>query len=104
MDVDLAARVFAAARTAGLLDDDAPSLTTGEGELVPDTLVAILTVRYGDAVRRVVVPAAEPTAGGDVLGAEAADVPLSTPMQLRSSSVDVLQPVLDALRAVEAAL
>jgi hypothetical protein len=51
-----------------------------------------------------VVPAAEPTAGADVLGAEAADVPLDTPMQLRSSSVDALQPVLAALQAVEAAL
>ena len=42
-------------------------------------------------------------AGGDVR-AEAADVPLDTPMQLRSSSVDALQPVLAALQAVEAAL
>ena len=93
-----------AAHVRGLLDDDAPSLPEQGGDLVPDSLVAILTVRDGDAIRRVVVPAGEPSGGSDLLGDEAADVPLSTPMQLRSSSVDALQPVLEALRAVEAAL
>ena len=104
VDTGLAARVFAAARDAGLLDDEAPALPAQSTELVPDSLIAIITVRDGDAVRRVVVPAAEPVAGSDSLGAEAADVPLSTPMRLQASSVDALQPVLLALQAVEAAL
>ena len=103
VDTALAGRVFAAAREAGLLDDEAP-VPPERAELVPDSLVAIITVRDGDAVRRVVVPATEPTGGTDLSGAAAADIPVSTPMRLPASSAEAWQPILAALRAVEAAL
>ncbi len=100
---EVAGRVFAAAREAGLLDDEAP-VQAERAELVPDSLIAIITVRDGDTVRRVVVPATEPAGGAELSGAAAADVPLSTPMRLAVSSVEAWQPVLAALQAVEAAL
>ncbi len=99
VDPETAARVFAAAEDAGLLADAPPEPAGG---LVPDTLIATVTVRYGDAVRRISVPAAEPGRGG--LPGEPEDVPVATHVQLASESVSALRPVLDALRAVEAAL
>jgi hypothetical protein len=99
----LAGRVFAAAREVGLLDDEAP-VPSERAVLVPDSLVAIITVRDGDAVRRVVVPAAEPTGDANLSGAAAGDVPVRTPMRLPASSVEAWQPVLSALQAVEAAI
>jgi hypothetical protein len=106
VDRELTTRVFAAARDAGLLSDAPPQLP-GEptAQLVPDSMVAIITVRDGDAVRRIAVPAAEPgDAANEMPGGAAADVPLETDMQLPAESVAALQPLLDALRGVEAAL
>ena len=105
VDQELATRVFAAARDAGLFSDDVPQVP-GEpvGQIVPDSMVAIITVRDGDAVRRIVVPAAEPSDAELDIPGEAADVPLSTEVQLPAVSVVALQPLLDALRGVESAL
>jgi hypothetical protein len=100
VDASLATGVFAAAERAGLLADQPLALPVGD--LPPDSLVATLTVRDGDTVRRISVPAAEPEADG--LPSEAADVPVETHVRLESATVDALRPVLDALRAVEAAL
>jgi hypothetical protein len=105
MDRELASRVFQAAADSGLLDDAAPDVPLEHGgNLLPDSMIAIITVRDGDSVRRVVVPAGEPSAGETGLPGEGADVPLETPVQLPAGSVAALLPVLDALRAVEAAL
>lgn len=102
VDQRTAANVFAAAERAGLLSD-AP-LELPVGDLPPDTMIATLTVRDGDAVRRVSVPAAEPQQAVGALPGEPADVPMETHVQLESRSVDALRPVLEALREVEAAL
>jgi hypothetical protein len=104
-DRELASRVFQAAADSGLLDDAAPDVPREHaGDLLPDSMIAIITVRDGNSVRRVVVPAGEPSAGAAGLPGESADVPLETPMQLPAGSVAALLPVLDARRAVEAAL
>ncbi|MCS7475921.1 hypothetical protein, partial [Umezawaea endophytica] len=101
VDTLLATGVFAAAERAGLLSDEPP--VPPVGDLPPDSLIAVLTVRDGDAVRRVSVPAAEPLAGSGQ-PEEAVDVPLETHVRLARTGVDALRPVLEALRAVEAAL
>ena len=68
--------MFAAARDAGLFGDSSPQLP-GEptAEIMPDSMIAIITVRDGDAVRRIVVPAAEPGDPANAMRGEAADVP-----------------------------
>ncbi|MBK8459025.1 MAG: hypothetical protein IPL43_01405 [Micropruina sp.] len=71
---------------------------------MPDSMIAIITVRDGDSVRRITVPAAEPGTDEANLPGDRADVPMDTPMQLPLESVSALRPVFDALRAVEAAL
>ncbi|MDN3497013.1 hypothetical protein QL996_13810 [Planococcus sp. APC 4015] len=100
----LAADVFAAAREIGLFDDEAPALPGEQIEILPDSLVAILTVRDGDAVRRVVVPVMESDAAADGTTPGATEVPLDTPVLLPTESVDRLAPVLAALGKVESAL
>jgi hypothetical protein len=101
---ELATRVFAAARDAGLLDDSSPGVPgEPEGQIVPDSLVAIITVRDGDSLRRVVLPAADPAIAAEP-STESADVPLDTDVRLPSESTTAMQPLLEALRAVEAAL
>lgn len=57
VDRNLAGKVFAAAAESGLLDDSAPTPHERGGELLPDSMVAILTVREGNTVRRIAVPA-----------------------------------------------
>jgi hypothetical protein len=71
---------------------------------MPDSMIAIITVRDGESVRRIVVPADEPATAAATLAGEPADVPMETPVQLPAESVAALRPVLDALRAVEAAM
>ena len=106
VDRQLAGRVFQAAADAGLLNDGAPSVPQQqrEGEVLPDSMVAILTVRDGDAIRRIAFPADEPANAAASLPGEPADIPLRTQVQLPAESVTALRPVLDALGAVEAAL
>ncbi|MDO3640094.1 hypothetical protein, partial [Mycolicibacterium arseniciresistens] len=101
---DLATRVFAAARDTGLLDDEAPSVLPQGSKLVPDSMIAVITVRDGDAIRRIWLPAGGQADASIVFDEEAADVPFNTPMQLPARSVQALQPLLDALSAVEEAL
>jgi hypothetical protein len=101
VDVALVQRVFRAADDAGLLSDAPPQMTENGAGLVPDSMVALLTVREGQAVRRVVMPAGAPTGGEVGLPGEASDVPLETPMQLPSAAASRLAPVLDALHRVE---
>lgn len=101
---DLAAQVFAAAAQVGLLGDDAPEVPMQhEGGILPDTLVATITVRQGDSVRRVTVPVEEPSTADGQPG-EASDVPMETHMQMAAVSVDALRPLLDALAAIESTL
>ena len=106
VDRELAGRVFQAAADAGLLNDSAPSVPQQqvEGEVLPDSMVAIITVRDGDAVRRIAVPADEPANAQASLPGEPADIPLRTQIQLPADSVTALRPVLEALGAVEEAL
>jgi hypothetical protein len=106
VDRQLAGRVFQAAADAGLLNDGAPSMPRQqlEGEVLPDSMVAVLTVRDGDAIRRIAFPADEPANAAASLPGEPADIPLRTQVQLPAESVTALRPVLDALGAVEAAL
>ncbi|MEW1982939.1 hypothetical protein [Pseudarthrobacter oxydans] len=106
VDRQLAGRVFQAAADAGLLNDSAPAVPQQQvdGEVLPDSMVAVITVRDGDAVRRVAVPADEPAFAGASLPGEPADIPLRTQVQLPADSVTALRPVLEALGAVEAAL
>ncbi|MFZ1411855.1 MAG: hypothetical protein WAS07_10385 [Micropruina sp.] len=104
VDRGLASRVFEAAAQAGLLDIDLPEFPQQQGDLMPDSMIAIITVRDGDSVRRITVPAAEPGRDEANLPGDRADVPMDTPMQLPLESVSALRPVFDALRAVEAAL
>jgi hypothetical protein len=101
---ELAAQVFAAAAEAGLLADDAPEVPMQQtGDILPDTMIATITVRDGESVRRVSVPAEEPTTAGSLPG-EPADVPMSTHVQLSAASAEALRPVLEALAAVESEL
>jgi len=105
VDRQLASRVFEAAAEAGLLNDTAPDVPQQHGgELLPDSMTAIITVRDGESVRRVAVPADEPATAAATLHGEPADVPMDTPVQLPEGSVAALRPVLEALRAVEAAM
>jgi len=105
IDRQLASRVFKAAAEAGLLDDTAPDVPQQyAGELLPDSMIAIITVRDGESARRIAVPADEPATAAANLPGEPADVPMETPVQLPAESVATLRPVLEALRAVEAAL
>jgi hypothetical protein len=104
IDRELVAQVFAAAAAAGLLGDDAPYVPMQQtGEILPDTMIATITVRAGESVRRVIVPAEEPTTAGDLPG-EPEDVPMDTHVQLPAVSVAALRPVLQALAAVESEL
>lgn len=89
---------------AGLLDADAPSVPSKRATLLPDTMTAVITVRDGDSVRRIVLPAGEPGAEAPALPGERAEVPMGTKVQLPAESVTTLQPLLDALREVEGAL
>ena len=100
------ATLLQAAADAGLLNDGAPSVPQQqrEGEVLPDSMVAVLTVRDGDAIRRIAFPADEPANAAASLPGEPADIPLRTQVQLPAESVTALRPVLDALGAVEAAL
>ncbi|MCK6211584.1 hypothetical protein KZX45_13620 [Georgenia sp. EYE_87] len=103
---DVATRVFAAAAEAGLLADEPPAepaLRT-QGDIVPDSMIAVVTLRSGDAVRRVVVPAANPDQAARELPGEPADVPVGTDFQLSRESAAALAPLLGALAAVEAEL
>ena len=105
MDRQLAGRVFEAAAEAGLLDDSAPAVPQQQdNQVLPDSMIAIITVRDGDTVRRVVVPEDEPANAAASLPGEPADIPLRTQIQLPSDSVTALRPVLEALAAVEASL
>ena len=104
VDRQLASQVFAAAATSGLLDDSAPTGHVSGGEILPDSMVAILTVRGGDAVRRIAVPALDPAVAVGNLPGETSDIPLQTPFLLPASSAAMLGPVLEALRAVEVTL
>ena len=104
VDRQLASQVFAAAATSGLLDDSAPTGHESGGEILPDSMVAILTVRGGDAVRRIAVPALDPAVAAGNLPGETSDIPLQTPFLLPASSAAMLGPVLEALRAVEVTL
>ena len=99
----LAARVFAAAEAAGLLGDEAPQLAQPSGGILPDSLVATVTVRDGETVRRVSVPVSEPVTGQEAPG-EASDVPVRTHVRLPRGAATALEPVLAALSEVEAAL
>jgi hypothetical protein len=54
-------------------------------------------------MRRVSVPAEEPTTAGNLPG-EPADVPIGTHVQLPADSAAALRPVLEALAAVESEL
>ncbi|KOX15514.1 hypothetical protein [Nocardiopsis sp. NRRL B-16309] len=102
VDQDTAARVFAAAERVGLLDDEPPEHSAGD--LPPDSLVAVVTVRDGAAVRWVTVPAADTEQSAADLPGEAADVPMETSIRLPRENLTVLRPVLDALHDVEASL
>ena len=105
IDRQLASRVFAAAAEAGLLEETAPAIPQQHGaEVLPDSMIAIITVRDGDTVRRIVVPADEPASAAANLPGEPRDVPMDTPVQLPAESVAALRPLLEALQAVEAAL
>ena len=99
---DTAARVFAAAQQAGLLSDEPPE--PPGGDLPPDSLVAIVTVRDGEAVRRVAVPAADTEQSAAELPGEPAEVPMETSVRLPRANLTALQPVLDALHDVEESL
>ena len=99
----LAARVFAAAQEAGLLGEEAPRLAQAEGGILPDSLIATVTVRDGDVVRRVSVPVSEPAADGTAPG-EGTDVPVGTHVLLPPGAAAVLLPGLAALSEVETAL
>ena len=100
VDTDLVRDVFRAAGEAGVLADTAPVLATEQ--LVPDSMVMIVTIREGDAVRRVISPVAEPPV--DQPSVEMADLPLDAPIQAPVATANQLRPVLDALHTVEAAL
>ncbi|MFE3459470.1 hypothetical protein ACFXKD_18155, partial [Nocardiopsis aegyptia] len=102
VDQDTAARVFAAAERAGLLDDEPPELSAGD--LLPDSLVAVVAVRDGEAVRWVAVPAADTEQSADDLPGEVESVPMETPVRLQRENLTALRPVLDALHDVEASL
>jgi catechol 2,3-dioxygenase-like lactoylglutathione lyase family enzyme len=104
VDRELTARVFAAAAEVGLLDDSAPAVPLQPtGEIVPDSMIALITMREGDSVRQVILPAEEPGSATDLPG-EPAEVPMETHVHLPRASVDALQPVLDALAVVESNL
>jgi hypothetical protein len=101
---DMAARVFAAAAEVGLLGDEAPQVPAQQaGDILPDTMIATITVRDGESVRRVSVPAEEPTTAGNLPG-EPSDVPIGTHVQVSADSAAALRPVLEALAAVESEL
>jgi hypothetical protein len=103
IDRQLASRAFAAAAEVGLLDDTAPAIPQQHGgEILPDSMIAIFTVRDGDSVRRIAIPADDPATAN--LPGETRDVPMDTPVQLPAESVAALGPLLEALQAVEAAL
>lgn len=70
------------------------------GDILPDTMIATITVRDGESVRRVSVPAEEPSTAANLPG-EPADVPISTHVQVSADSAEALRPVLEALAAVE---
>ena len=105
VDRAVAGHVFAAVAQMGLLDD-IPAKAAPEqiGEILPDSMVAIVTVRDGDSVRRIAVPAVDPAMADGQLPGESEDIPLQTPFQLPAGSAAVLGPVLEALGAVEVAL
>ncbi len=97
----LVRQVFGAAAEAGLLDDDAPQVSRRRStELLPDSMVAIVTVRAGDAVRRSVTAADEPGAGTGATG-RMAEVPVDAAVLLPAEAASALGPVLAALREVE---
>ena len=102
---ELAVRVFAAARDVGLLDDAVPRLPgESDNQIVPDSMVAVVTVRDGDTERRIAVRAADPADAAHVLPGESSELPLDMDIRLVAESASALQPLLDALRGVEAAL
>uniref|UniRef100_UPI002593FD09 hemopexin repeat-containing protein n=1 Tax=uncultured Ornithinimicrobium sp. TaxID=259307 RepID=UPI002593FD09 len=101
LGADVVRQVFRAVDDAGLLSDAPPQMVQSATGLVPDSMVAVLTVREGDSVRRIVVPAGDPSDAEPVLPGEPRELPLETPMQLPSAAVDRLAPVLDALHLVE---
>ncbi|MCY4725922.1 VCBS repeat-containing protein [Nocardioides sp. STR2] len=105
VDAQLAMRVFAAARDVGLLNDDRPQVP-GEttGQILPDSLIAVITVRDGDNVRRIALPVNDPEDAADTLPGESAEVPLDTNMQVPAVAASALQPLFDALSNVERAL
>ena len=100
VDAELAARVFAAAEAAGLLAEDAPVLLADE-LIPPDTLVGIITVRAGDAVRRVVVPVIDPTVPDAGTQGPGEDVPLQTEMRVPGEALKRLSPLFDVLAEAE---
>ncbi|MFB7360339.1 hypothetical protein, partial [Streptomyces gardneri] len=103
LDRELVAQVFSAAAAVGLLDDEAPRLPDAQDEILPDSMIATITVREGDSIRRISVPAEEP-ATAESLPGEPENVPLDTHVQLPARSVAVLQPVLQAFAAIESRL
>jgi hypothetical protein len=104
VDRALAARAFRAAERVGLLDLDAPTFGVSVDEQIPpDALVAIVEVREGDAVRRVITRAVEPNDPGYASNA-VADVPLRTDVRLPMTEVSALREVLQRLATVEQAL
>ncbi|HEX6888580.1 MAG TPA: hypothetical protein VF143_10790 [Candidatus Nanopelagicales bacterium] len=100
VDPQLSARVFAAAEESGLLDDRAPVFS--DTVVPPDTIVGIVTVRAGDAVRRVIVPVADP-ADEQAAGEGDMEIPLRTEIRVTRRAA-ALSPLLDALAAAERSL
>ncbi|MGL4176981.1 MAG: hypothetical protein ACRCSN_12980, partial [Dermatophilaceae bacterium] len=100
VDPDLSARVFAAADEVGLLSEEAPA-PFSDGTIPPDTLVGILTVRAGDALRRVVVPVVDPAESSSVAGEPGVETPLRTEVRLAGVAARRLGPVIEALAGVE---
>ncbi len=106
LDRAVAAQVFAAAEEAGLLADEAPRLALVEeaAGLMPDALVAVVSVGEGDVVRRVVVPVSDPGDPRARSGDDAVGIPLSPDVLLPRTAVEALGPVLRTLREAEARL
>ena len=105
VDAELVRRVFGAVDEAGLLEETAPEGGgLGARQIVPDSLVMVLTVEEDGVARRVVLPVEEPGDAGAVLPGEAAETPLETPVRIPAEAAVRLRPVLDALHEVEDAL
>ncbi|MDJ0313553.1 hypothetical protein [Arthrobacter sp. H35-D1] len=74
------------------------------GQILPGSMVAIVTGRDGDTILRIAVPAEDPAMAPGQLPGEAEDIPLQTPFRLPVRSAAVPGPALEASSVVEAAL